>query len=216
MVRLIGTLATTSQSPPSEEATFGLFMKFPPELRRIIWRFARPNRYLTLLNCGIRKLDGKGVPVVGAVLRQPRLILNAVNQEARYETRSTYAFLERMETMASQVTYSGDVDTIHISASHESGLISIESWSDFISSLRTAGQRVQRLLVDLDFVQKDDKRLTKHVAIFLSMDEVVFVLGKGPTQREEVITAGNISIGGLWGSSNITSRKQAMTANLSP
>jgi len=62
----------------------------------------------------------------------------------------------------------------------------MQSWCNLIASLRADDQKVQKLLIDLDMIYPDGTLLKEQADIFLTMDELVLVLGKGRTQREKI------------------------------
>lgn len=222
-------MITPNQALPVEEASFTLFMKLPIEIRLTIWRIARPERCLKLINLlhnpntqyhhpplhrfHVSENSIRRLILTDVILKQTPLILNAVNQEARYETQRTYAWLGNTKTLSTPLVLSGDVDTIYIT---DSGSCSecIQSWCSLIAAFREAGQKVQKLLIDLDLVRLEVTLLKEQVDIFLTLDELVLVLGKGRTQREKIITADNIRIGSTSWGPGVYSQKQGMTTHI--
>lgn len=198
--------ASKGRSYQPKSGAFTCFMALPLEIRLIIWRFAQPRRYLELHNTMISKLTGRG-KTPGAILLQPLRILNAVNKESRYETQRNYLTLPRSATVASHISFNETLDTLYIGDSG-TGLIYIPAWNDLIKGLRAAGSSVTRLLVNIEMGSPE--RSEEEAEVFLSMKEVVFVVGTGTTEREKIITPKNIHIGGGgWGTGNtVLKRKQ--------
>lgn len=203
-------VASSSSPPRFGEAAFGSFMQLPLELRLMIWNLAQPERYLTV-KLSYNNVDDRDHPPpdpwVRAIIRQPLRILNAVNQESRNETARNYKIVERTQNMLTPIALNPDLDTIHFvfGRTYYFGWnYSMELWGDIYDSLEAAGHKLTKVLLDGRIIQLPSQW---RVANFLDkLEEVTFVLGKGPTQREKLIYPGvdqDYHIrGGMWGPGN--------------
>jgi len=197
------------ESRPPVATTFELFPKLPLELRRMIWNFAQPTRYLRLESGTCPWYDDNNELIkvqIGSHIIEPLWILNAVCRESRSTAMGNYrvAKCDVSRRRLGSFSFNPNRDLLHITATG-SKIENIASWSHYINDMRDSGVSITKLLVDVDvFIFREYEVRWEYVAkIFQSMQELVFVLGTGPVEKSKVVTPGNIHIGGhLWARSN--------------
>lgn len=125
--------------------TFELFPKLPLELRRMVWHFAQPQRYLKLVSGTWQQYDE-----IGSYIKEPLWILNAVCRESRSVAWDNYTVLKRKisHRRLSDFSFNQYRDVIHITGGCE--IDHIAAWRYYVHDLRMAGNSITKLLVDID------------------------------------------------------------------
>jgi len=137
--------------------------------------------------------------------------MNTANREARYETQRNYLVLEKSDIISNQVSFNDNLDTLYF-ATNRPTLALITSWGFLVKALRMARKIVMKLLVDPR--RSGRVTLNRQANLFLGIEELVFVLSTGATEREKVIAPGNIHIEGKLSGSRDVLYKQVLSEKL--